>query len=310
MQPPDETRLSEAQDLGAWRRLTLWVSLNRPLAWLVSLTFGLVLFLVWLPAYVRMFFWHGLQGHAVLAGMTLGFSLLTVSLLWSTGQRLDSWTFLVLNVRGRHPRWLDRLMWGFTQIGNGIVSGVLALILFFNGHHLPAYELILGTITLWLVVELVKALVHRGTTFHPPDPDAHRRQSSPWALVPERAHQPGLLPGDADSRVLPRGRLGGVPALRYRAGRGHHADLRRGALPARRAGGGHPWRRLGPAGGNRLRVCIGVKGPDGNGARRGEGRSDRYAESWTHGPSEQQQSLKDGLRTGDLATCQTLGRRP
>ena len=97
--------------------------------------------------------------------MTLGFSLLTVSLLWSAGQRMDTWTFLVLNVRGRHPRWLDRLMWGFTQIGNGITSGVLALILFFNGHHLPAYELILGTITLWLVVELVKALVHRGRPF-------------------------------------------------------------------------------------------------------------------------------------------------
>ena len=165
MQPPDELRLSGAPNLGAWRRLTLWVSLNRPLAWLVSLTAGLVLFLVWLPAYVRMFFWHGLQGHAVLASMTLGFSLLTVSLLWSTGQRMDTWTFLVFNLRGRHPRWLDRLMWGVTQIGDGIVSAVLALILFFTGHHLQAYELILGTITLWLVVELVKALVHRGRPF-------------------------------------------------------------------------------------------------------------------------------------------------
>ncbi|MGE5603506.1 MAG: hypothetical protein ACM30E_10665 [Nitrososphaerales archaeon] len=25
------------------------------------------------------------------------------------------------------------------EFGNGMVSGVLALILFFNGHHLPAY---------------------------------------------------------------------------------------------------------------------------------------------------------------------------
>ena len=66
-----------AQNLGAWGRLTLWVSLNRPLAWLVGLTAGLVLFLAWLPSYVRMFFWHGLQAHAVLASMTLGFSLLT-----------------------------------------------------------------------------------------------------------------------------------------------------------------------------------------------------------------------------------------
>ena len=47
-----------------------------------------------------MFFWRGLQGHAVLAGMTLGFSLLTVSLLWSAGQRIDTWTFLVFHLRG------------------------------------------------------------------------------------------------------------------------------------------------------------------------------------------------------------------
>ena len=165
MQPPDEMRLPGDQNPGAWGRLTLWVSLNRPLAWLVGLTAGLVLFLAWLPAYVRMFFWHGLQAQAVLASMTLGFSLLALSLLWSAGQRMDAWTFLFFNVRGRHPPWLDRLMRGFTQIGNGIVGVALAVILFFAGDHLLAYELILGTLTLWLVVELVKALVHRRRPF-------------------------------------------------------------------------------------------------------------------------------------------------
>lgn len=34
-------------------------------------------------------------------------------------------------------------------------------------------------------------------------------------------------------------------------------------------------------------------------------------ESWTHGSSEQRQlALKDGLQTGDLATCETPGRTP
>jgi membrane-associated phospholipid phosphatase len=165
MQPPDETGMSIEENLGAWRRLTLWVSLNRPLAWLVILTFALVLFLGWLPAYVRMFFWHGLQSHALLAGLTLGFSLLTVSLLWSAGQRIDTWTFLVFNVRGRRPRWLDRLMSAFTQIGNGVVIAALALILYFAGDHLLAYGLILGALTLWLLVELLKALVHRRRPF-------------------------------------------------------------------------------------------------------------------------------------------------
>jgi len=165
MQPPDEMRLPGAQNVGAWGRLTLWVSLNRPLAWLVGLTAGLILFLAWLPPYVRMFFWHGLQAQPILASMTLGFSLLALSLLWSTGQRMDTWTFLLFNFRGGHPPWLDRLMWGLTQIGNGIVIVALALILFFAGDHLLAYGLSLGALTLWLVVELAKALVHRGRPF-------------------------------------------------------------------------------------------------------------------------------------------------
>jgi membrane-associated phospholipid phosphatase len=165
MQPPDEMRLPGEQNPGAWGRLSLWVSLNRPFAWLVGLTVGLVLFLAWLPPHVRMFFWHGLKAHGILASMSLGFSLLALSLLWSTGQRIDTWTFLLLNLRGRHPPWLDMLMGGFTQIGNGVVIAALALILFFTGDHLMAYGLSLGALTLWLVVELVKALVHRGRPF-------------------------------------------------------------------------------------------------------------------------------------------------
>jgi len=165
MQPPDEMRLPGDQHRGALARLTLWVGLNRPLAWLVGLTAGLVLFLAWLPAYVRMFFWHGLQAQPVLASMTLGFSLLALSLLWSAGQRMDAWAFLFFNLRGGHPHWLDVLMGGFTQIGNGIFIAVLAVILFLAGDHLLAYGLVLGALTLWLVVELAKALVRRRRPF-------------------------------------------------------------------------------------------------------------------------------------------------
>jgi membrane-associated phospholipid phosphatase len=52
-------------------------------------------------------------------------------------------------------------MLGFTQIGSGIASLAIGLILFLTGDRLMAYELILGTLTLWIVVELVKALVRR-----------------------------------------------------------------------------------------------------------------------------------------------------
>lgn len=165
MQPPDKTRLLGDRHPGAWRRLILWMRRNRPLAWLLSLMAGLVLFLAWLPSFVRLFFWHRLQAQPVLASMILGFSLLALSLLWSTGQRMDAWAFLFFNFRGRHPPWLDKLMWGFTQIGNGMVSAALALILYFGGQHLLAYGLILGALTCWLVVELMKALVRRRRPF-------------------------------------------------------------------------------------------------------------------------------------------------
>jgi len=165
MQPPDEIRLPVAQQRGAWAHLTLWVRRNRPLAWLVALTAGLTLFLTWLPSYVRIYFWRRLQAQPVLASMILGFSLLALSLLWSAGQRVDAWAFLFFNLRGRHPRWLDVLMGGLTQIGNGIFIAALAVIFFLAGDHLSAYGLILGALTLWLMVELMKVLVRRRRPF-------------------------------------------------------------------------------------------------------------------------------------------------
>jgi membrane-associated phospholipid phosphatase len=165
MPPPDEMRAPADQNPQTWGRLARWVKANRPLAWLVGLTVSLALFLVWLPPYARMFFWHGLQAHAILVSMTLGFSLLALSLLWSKGQRMDTSTFLFFNLRGGPPHWLDVLMGGFTQIGNGIFIAVLAVILFLAGDHLLAYGLILGALTLWLVVELVKVAVRRRRPF-------------------------------------------------------------------------------------------------------------------------------------------------
>jgi len=101
----------------------------------------------------------GAQG--ILSSMVLVFSLLAVSLVWSTGQRVDVWAFLFFNLWGPHTVWLDRAMLGFTQIGSSVAALAIGLILFLAGDRLVAYELILGTLTLWIVVELVKALVRR-----------------------------------------------------------------------------------------------------------------------------------------------------
>jgi membrane-associated phospholipid phosphatase len=128
---------------------------------MIFLTVSLILFLAWMPSQMRMIIWHALVARGLLSGLLLVFSVLAVSLVWSTGQRLDVWAFLVFNLRGSRPVWLDWTMLGFTQIGNGIAALAIGLILFLSGIHLVAYEFILGTITLWMLVELLKALVRR-----------------------------------------------------------------------------------------------------------------------------------------------------
>ena len=133
----------------------------RPIAWLVFLTASLVLFLAWMPTQMRVIIWRALVARGVLSIMLLVFSLLAVSLVWSAGQRLDVWAFLVFNLRGSRPLWLDWTMLGFTQIGSAMAALAIGLVLFFTGDHLVAYEFSLGSLTLWIVVELVKALVRR-----------------------------------------------------------------------------------------------------------------------------------------------------
>jgi membrane-associated phospholipid phosphatase len=163
--PNDEKPSPGKQSNGVWERLILWLRLNRLLVWAAGLAAGLVIFLVWLPPYVLHFFGRSLQAQPVLAGLIVGFGLLTLSLLWSTGQQLDAWAFLFFNLRGHRPPWLDLLMSGFTQIGNSLTGLALALILFFAGVRLLAYGIVLGTLTLWLVVELVKSLARRRRPF-------------------------------------------------------------------------------------------------------------------------------------------------
>jgi membrane-associated phospholipid phosphatase len=159
--PFNRKRLPDEIVPDMWRRLLLVVRKYHQVAWLVFLIASLVLFLAWMPPQMRIIIWHGLAVRGSLSSMLLVFSLLAVSLVWSAGQRLDVWVFLFFNLRGSRPVWLDRLMLGFTQIGSSFASLVTGLILFLAGNRLVVYEIILGTLTLWIMVELVKALVRR-----------------------------------------------------------------------------------------------------------------------------------------------------
>ena len=142
-------------------RLILAIRKVRPVVWPIFLTASLVLFLAWMPAPMRRVIWNALVARGILSGMLLVFSLVAVSLVWSVGQRVDVWAFLVFNLRGARPAWLDWIMLGFTQVGSAFAALAIGLILFFTGNHLAAYEFSLGSITLWMVVELLKALVRR-----------------------------------------------------------------------------------------------------------------------------------------------------
>jgi len=138
---------------------------NRPVTWLAGTSIVLVLFLLLLPSDVRLVFWNSLQSQATPVSLLLIFGLVAISLVWTTGQKLDSWVFLTFNLRGRRPVWLDQVMSGFTQIGSGFAALGIALVLFLTRNSSLAYELLLGTLTLLVVVSLVKWVVRRARPF-------------------------------------------------------------------------------------------------------------------------------------------------
>ncbi len=162
-----------AQRKSLWRRSrslfawlsNLWSDYYRPiLLALVAVVLGS--FLTTLAAETRRSFLDALLAQRRLILLPAVFSLLTLSLLWSAGQRLDARVFTLLNLRGRHPGWLDRVMWALTQIGNGAVGILLGIHFYFTGHRRFAFEMLLGILTLSLAVELIKTLVQRARPFH------------------------------------------------------------------------------------------------------------------------------------------------
>jgi membrane-associated phospholipid phosphatase len=146
-------------------RATRRWSAYRRLALLIALVIGLGLFFVWLPAGARAALFAALRAQGTLVGMLLLFALIAVSLVWSAGQRLDTWIFLLFNLRGYHPKWLDRIMWLTTQMGNGVTAFFLAGLFFVLNYRSMVVEIILGTLTLWLLVETLKALTDRARPF-------------------------------------------------------------------------------------------------------------------------------------------------
>ncbi|MHB9033236.1 MAG: phosphatase PAP2 family protein [Anaerolineae bacterium] len=163
MRPPENKRPFAERVRRAWQRAAPALKRLLPALRIISLAAGLLVIVALGPGYLRVVFIRGLQQERLTAGiLAAGFGLLAISLVWATGQRIDTWAFLFLNVRGRRPPWLDRVMVAFTQVGSALTALAIALIFFLANYRLLAYEFITGTLTLWLFVELVKALVRRG----------------------------------------------------------------------------------------------------------------------------------------------------
>jgi membrane-associated phospholipid phosphatase len=145
-------------------RASLWNARRRRPVFLLLLAIGLTLFLIWLPAGARVLLGMALSAHWELVLLLGLFALLTLSLIWSAGQRLDARIFLLINMQV-HPKWLDRFMAVATQLGNMLTALIAAFLLFLGNSRGLAFEIILGTLTLWLVVETIKALTDRSRPF-------------------------------------------------------------------------------------------------------------------------------------------------
>lgn len=143
---------------------SFWSANRRRPVFLAVLLIGLVLFLIWMPDGARASLWWALNLQRGLFALLFLFALVTLSLIWSAGQRLDSRVFRLFNMRG-YPQWLDRVMWVVTQLGNMAAACVAVVILFLLNYQRLAFVTALGTLTLWLLVETIKAISVRERPF-------------------------------------------------------------------------------------------------------------------------------------------------
>lgn len=132
---------------------------------LAGLVLAFILFWMWIPRGSRFELLRTmLAQRGVVAGLLI-FLLLALSFLWARGQELDTRIFLFVNVRGKRPQWLDVLMWLTTQIGNGLIAGIIAVQNIRFGDRGFGVGLILGTVSLGFVAESLKEITNRARPF-------------------------------------------------------------------------------------------------------------------------------------------------
>ena len=142
-------------------RIIEWINHFQHVFWIICILISLLLFNFLMPEHIWVKIYTGIKAQWKLALLGFFFSLIALSLIWTLGQRIDEWIFRHLNSNARRPRWLNRIMLSFTQLGNFVFALLVMIILSFSGQRLLAYELILGVLSLGLVVQCLKVLIHR-----------------------------------------------------------------------------------------------------------------------------------------------------
>ncbi len=149
-----------------FRRLVTFLVLSRRALLLGLLAAATAVFLAAIPPQARSALLASLHASRRLVFLLLFFSLLMLSLLFSAGQDMDSWLFLYINQNAYRSAWLDRILLGVTQIGNGAFSFLMVGVFYLFRQREFALELLFGTLTLWFTVEAIKALAERSRPFY------------------------------------------------------------------------------------------------------------------------------------------------
>ncbi len=157
-EPPDADLPSGGPDI------SIPIGMRR-LIFVAGLASALTVFFAWLPNGTRLGLVISLFERRSVVIPLLGFLVIALSLLWGAGQRLDAWIFLYFNTHRMHTPLMDGIMWGLTQIGNFGFALLMATFFAITGFRRVAMVLLLGLLSLWLLVELVKAITDRARPF-------------------------------------------------------------------------------------------------------------------------------------------------
>lgn len=136
-------------------------SAERHFYWMAIILVAMTFLVEMMPHDIWSYLWKTIRQQGMLLYLGVIFSVILLSFIWAAGHRFDIWVFKFLNARESNPRWLDRTMLCFTQIGNNMFALALAVFFYFKVDRLLAYEVALGTLALWLVVEFIKLIFRR-----------------------------------------------------------------------------------------------------------------------------------------------------